>query len=441
VITKPASSPPLGESIPPSTRKLLDVLGVSSRLDTATCVRSTGNMVWWGSATPRVEFFAGGERGWQVTTRVVEQVFRAAALDAGVTVEHARVDGAEFDTGCAPFILDCSGRAGVFARARKLRQGDAAAHRTIALVGVWAAPSFDTPEPSHTVIESYEGGWAWSVPKASESANGSAQRFVAVMIDPRTSDLDRAGASVEVYRTEIARAPRIAGLLRNARLVDGPRGWDASMYHASRYADDNLLLVGDAGSFIDPLSSAGVKKALASGWLAAVATHTSLVKPAMRATALAFFEHRERDVFASFRRMTDRHLAEAAAGHEHPFWSDRAVDVSGVEESAQAAFERIRTAPDLRLAIAPTTRTAERPAVSGNEIVMALHLVRDGGPEIARHAFNVDLILLVELVPQHSTLEELFAAYNRRARPVPLPDFLGALATAIAERWLRWCDT
>jgi hypothetical protein len=213
------------------------------------------------------------------------------------------------------------------------------------------------------------------------------------------------------------------------------------MYHASRYADDNLLLVGDAGSFIDPLSSAGVKKALASGWLAAVATHTSLVKPAMRATALAFFEHRERDVFASFRRMTDRHLAEAAAGHEHPFWSDRAVDVSGVEESAQAAFERIRTAPDLRLAVAPTTRTAERPAVSGNEIVMALHLVRDGGPEIARHAFNVDLILLVELVPQHSTLEELFAAYNRRARPVPLPDFLGALATAIAERWLRWCDT
>ena len=39
-------------------------------------------------------------------------------------------------------------------------------------------------------------------------------------------------------------------------------------------ASDLHLLAGDAGSFIDPLSSAGVKKALASAWLAAVAVST-----------------------------------------------------------------------------------------------------------------------------------------------------------------------
>ena len=43
------------------------------------------------------------------------------------------------------------------------------------------------------------------------------------------------------------------------------------MYDATRFVDGDVLLVGDAGSFLDPLSSAGVKKALASGWLAAVA--------------------------------------------------------------------------------------------------------------------------------------------------------------------------
>ena len=53
---------------------------------------------------------------------------------------------------------------------------------------------------------------------------------------------------------------------------------DASLYSAHTYADASRqsLLVGDAGAFIDPLSSFGVKKALASAWIAAVVVHTSL---------------------------------------------------------------------------------------------------------------------------------------------------------------------
>lgn len=74
-----------------------------------------------------------------------------------------------------------------------------------------------------------------------------------------------------------------------------------------------MLLVGDAGSFVDPLSSAGVKKALASGWLAAVAVHTALVRPAMRDAAFRFFAAREREMYASLRAMTERHLGDAAA--------------------------------------------------------------------------------------------------------------------------------
>ncbi len=63
---------------------------------------------------------------------------------------------------------------------------------------------------------------------------------------------------------------------------------------------DRWLLVGDAGSFIDPLSSAGVKKALASGWLAAVVAHTWLTQPEMRPHALGFFEDRETEIHRRF---------------------------------------------------------------------------------------------------------------------------------------------
>jgi len=290
------------------------------------------------------------------------------------------------------------------------------------------------PDASHTLIESYEGGWAWSVPEA------RGQRFVAVMVDPRTSDLARDVDARHIYLAELRKTRRLAALVDSARLAQGPAGWDASMYHATRYVDEQLLLVGDAGSFIDPLSSAGVQKALASGWLAAVAVHTSLVRPQMRATAMEFFQKRETDVYESFRAMTRRSLAEAASGHAHPFWIDRTEeDGSGVDQqAARAAFERIRSSPILSLVAARDVRMAPMPAVSGIEIVLEPRLVSDRHPRGIRYVFDVDLIALVRQAPAHTSVPDLFDAYNRGHAPVALPDFLAALSTAVAQKWLLW---
>jgi 2-polyprenyl-6-methoxyphenol hydroxylase-like FAD-dependent oxidoreductase len=436
VFSKPtAETPSLGESVPPSTGKLFDVIGVRDRIDAAGFVRATGNTVWWGSHTPRVEYFADGARGWQVTNERLERVLRAVALEAGAAIQETRIEASALDPRQAPFVLDCSGRAGVFARARRLRVHDAT-YRTIALVGLWRAEMFDVPDPTHTLIESYEGGWAWSVPQS------QIERHIAVMVDPRTSALARDDDSRQVYRAELEKTSTLRTLIRRATLVDRPRGWDASMYHASRYVDDNVLLVGDAACFIDPLSSAGVKKALASGWLAAVAVHTSLVKPAMRDIALQFFAAREADVYASFRAMTATFLRDAASGHAHPFWSDRASGaVAGTSTDALAhAFERIRTAPELRTRRNPETRVEPRAAVSGTEVVLEPCLVSDAYPHGLRHVYGHDLVALVELAPAYSSVPELFEAYGRLRGPTALPDFLGALATAIAEKWLVWCD-
>jgi 2-polyprenyl-6-methoxyphenol hydroxylase-like FAD-dependent oxidoreductase len=437
LVTKPAGDTvALGESIPPSTRKLFDVVGLSERVDAAGFVRATGNTVWWGSAVPRVEPFPNDAHGWQVTTTRLEATLLEAAADAGVTIRAGRVDADSVDADGAAFVLDCSGRAGVFARPRHLRVHDDA-YRTIAIVGTWQARAFDVPDPTHTLIESYDGGWAWSVPES------FARRFVAVMVDPRVSHLARATPSREVYLTEIAKATQLRRILNDATLVDSPRGWDASMYHAIRYVDDRLLLVGDAASFIDPVSSAGIKKALASGWLAAVATHTSLVTPQMRSIALDFYAARERQVYTSLRRLTDAHWRDAAGSHPHPFWTDRAgePDAAIRNVEAAAAFERVRTAPALRLERNPALTIAPRPAVSGNQIVMEPQLIGTNGSDGVRFAYDVDLLALIDLAPRHSSVPELFEAYNRRLPPVAMPEFLAALATAIAQRWLRWCDT
>jgi flavin-dependent dehydrogenase len=427
----------LAESVPPSTRKLFDALGVREAIDRAGFVRSTGNTVWWGSGESRSESFADGRLGWQITADRLEPLLRDAAMEAGVDFEERRADSD--DGQGVPFTLDCTGRSGVLARARRLRRLEPDL-KTVALVGLWQPDRpFDVPDATHTLIESYADGWAWSVP------DHAGLRFVAVMVDPRTSALHRGEDSRAVYLAEIRKTPRFRTLLANAALVAGPSGWDASMYWSERYVDDSALLVGDAGSFIDPLSSAGVKKALASGWLAAVAVHTSLVRPAMQRHALAFFDARETEVYAAFRAQTVRHLSDAAAGHTNPFWNDRADSDAMTDGAAPhpgadvaAAFERIRQSETLNVRRSDRVRIEPRPAVHGIEIVLEDRLLPEDGSAPIRYAYDVDLIALIELAPSHTQVSDLFAAYQRRAAPVALPDFLAALSLAVARGWLIW---
>src|SRR5262249_29276206 len=139
-VTRPSGPrPPLAESLPPSTRKVLAAVGLLPAIEAAGFVGSTGNTSWWGSATARVETFGGradaNATGWQVLRGDLEAVFQRSAVSAGVRVRgDARVravaaDGAgegvrlEVDGNArgsevieAAYVVDASGRAGVVAR-------------------------------------------------------------------------------------------------------------------------------------------------------------------------------------------------------------------------------------------------------------------------------------------------------------------------------------
>ena len=259
------------------------------------------------------------------------------------------------------------------------------------------------------------------------------------MVDPQRSGLARGGSARGVYLAEIAKTAVFSELTAAASFADGPWGWDASTYRADQYAGDGWLLVGDAGFFIDPLSSAWVKKALASGWLAAIVTHTCLVRPAMRQHALDFFSARETEVEAAHARASRRFLTEAAPSHPHPFWSERADEsVKDADDTPQVreAFEQLRRAPSLSVRPNPAIRLEPRPAVSGREIVLEQRIVDSDQSAGVRHVRGVDLLVLFELAPSYAQVPDLFEAYARRAPGVALPDFLYALAMALSRRWL-----
>src|SRR5262245_19036751 len=218
-------------------------------------------------------------------------------------------------TATGRMVLDCSGRAGVVARRGFRRQRPDV--RMQALLGAWEQPVWNLADASHTIVETYEGGWAWSIPVS------PTVRHVGTMIDGAVSGVLRGSNLTATYRSELAKSRQLDAHVARAKLQ---HVWacDASVYSSAEYGNESCLLVGDAGSTIDPLSSYGVKKALASAWLASVVAHTYLVHPERRALALRFFTDWEEKVYATYRERSRVYAEEAYSRHPSRFWETRA---------------------------------------------------------------------------------------------------------------------
>ena len=460
----------LAESIPPSAQRVLATLGMLTSIEDAGFLPWLGNMVWWANAECRVESFAPGESGYLVARRFFDQRLRALAAESGAEVRMGivRHEGSEGDEGhggepeswpvsrrldvefdgertelSAPFVLDASGRAGVIAR--KGWREFLPSPRTVALVGVWRTRNgWAGASDTHTLVASYADGWAWSVPTE------PGLRHFTVMIEPGRTELAD-GAAEHRYAAELAKIAPFKPLLESAALVGGPWGADASLYTARRFTGPGFLLLGDAGSFIDPLSSFGVKKALVSGWLAAIAVHTSLTNAPMRHAALQLFDRRERQMAAPSRAQATQFAADAAAGTPHPFWLARAAaspDEAGLtadvdsaalarDPSVLAAFSDLRQRETVHLSLGHATRIEKRPMVRGREVVLDAHLIVPACPDGVRYLRGVDLVALVDLAARHQDVGEMAASFSRSQPDIGLPDFLGALSVLIAWGALR----
>ena len=486
VLTRSGSqSSLLGESLPPSTRKILDRVGALQAVEAGGFVRSTGHTVWWGESEGRVEEFPEGDAGFQVLRSDLDRVLLALAADAGARVEgdatvrdvkidgdvhrigyttgdHTKGDytegyhttgdhaGGDYTAGdCAQevrarWVLDCSGRSGVVARDfRRQQEGQA----TLAFLGVWRRPDgWPVPDPTHTLVESFDDGWAWSVPIDEEV------RYFTVMVDPRLTEMERGKDLAPIYRSEMAKAKRMVALLDGARMEGEAWACSASMYSASRYADGRILLVGDAASFLDPVSSLGVKKALASAWRAAVVAHTSLEKPEMEAASVELHEGRERRVYASYSEQSAEVFRAAGQDHRHAFWETRSQVEDGEDEfdedgepnverlrrdpAVLTAFDRLRRSPSIDLAPGDELTVVERPTIIENEVALEERLATPAVPSGLRYLRGVDVKRLMEMSRDHSQVPDLFEAYCRLDKPVVLPDFIGALSVLLARGML-----
>jgi flavin-dependent dehydrogenase len=474
VLTR-AADPARGaaESLPPSTRKLLATIGVLDRVEDAHFYRTTGNTVWWAERHGEVERFDASRPGeprdadvcgYQVFRPTFDHLLLTAAADAGAEIANGHLQRVHLPAadsaagrrsafvvynhegqppgtiGCR-LVLDASGRTGVIAR-QGLRVNQTG-FRTQAFIGVWqSASGWDVPDPTHTLVETYADGWAWSVPLS------ATLRQVGVAVDGATTRIARGPTLHETYRAELGKARQLGALMSGATL---DRVWacDASLFWAREYAGSGFLLVGDAGSCIDPLSSFGIKKALASAWVAAIVVHTCLRHPERRPYALEFFTNRERDVYAANLRRSVEFAREAYERHPHPFWAERArVDVEGAlaeldEEQlfrapdVQASFESLKSSDAVELTRSDRICLKPFPVIHGNEIVVEDAFALPEAPRGIRFLAGVDLLKLSEVACLYRQVPDIFDAYCRTHGVVRLPNFLGALSLLVARGILR----
>ncbi|PYR25696.1 MAG: hypothetical protein DMF98_11335 [Acidobacteria bacterium] len=504
ILHKPADrARGLGESVPPSTRKLLTAIGVLDGVERAGFYPTRGNTVWWGSREARVERFDRGDTGFQVFRPDFDELLLDEAARAGADIRRPafvrRVDVAddslahiECDLACGPsrvscrFVLDCSGRAGVLGKAHRRIESS---YRMYAMVGVWCRPGgWPLPDETHTLVETYEDGWAWSVPLS------GTVRHVGAMVDGTSPRVASGRTLADAYRREVAKALQLSTVLHDADLQ---RTWacDAALYSSDTYAGRRFLLVGDAGSFIDPLSSFGIKKALASAWLAAIVANTCLTRPERQSIAQDFFSRWEHDVYETHLRRSRDFARAAHAHHPHPFWARRAATAvpppDAVNEDdllrtppVQAAFDAFRHSPAINLELADDVPVEQEAVIRGREIVLeeAISLaglppsrvaLRRAAPERSvdgtacatagtpapdetgsgiarsipvaqpfraapiRFLNNVDLLSLARIAGRHTQVPDVFEAYCRLHGPVPLPAVLGALSFLVASGILR----
>ncbi|MCC7141724.1 MAG: tryptophan 7-halogenase [Candidatus Eisenbacteria bacterium] len=419
----------LGETLTPKILPLLSFLGILRDVEAAGFVRMSGNASLLG---PELEIrpFASDNRGlgFQVERERFDLILLEAAERQGcIVAEQASVVGliregeavigveirrpgrTHTERRLAPFVVDASGAAGFVGRSLELREVESL--RTTALWGYFTGSTSANDFPDgNTVLEARPDAWIWSLPLA------DGRRNVTCAVDAGTVT---PGALTDRY-LEVVRGSRLLEpLLRTATLQGAARGVDARWFGSRHYAGPGYLLIGEAASFIDPLTSQGVWKAMNSGVLAAAVANTAIRRVDRAPLALDYFNQVERRTLRDYQIHALR-LYRSTPFSDQPFWRARGrsqIDIaesswlSDEQRSARIAgfVEAMRATVPARvhLRAAADLSIQERPCLEGGFVELRPQIVSADGRATRYH---VDLPTLVPLLDGRD-LDTIFEAY------------------------------
>jgi len=331
----------IGEGLPPSSRHVLQQLGIWESFVADGHLPSYGNCSSWGSRdlVDQSFIFNPYGHGWHLDRRRFDNLLARAAKEAGA----ARLCGTKVDactrlsgiwrlelvSKCdvlgsaesastrnvrssldAEFVVDATGRAGWFARhqgARPIRYDD-----LVGLIALLDSPGEIPDTDTSTLIEAVEAGWWYSA----LLADG---RLVVAFFSDGDLGWARRALSIDGWRDLLNRTAHIQARIdsHNYFVEAGPRIVSASTCHLSQVAADSWLAVGDAAASYDPLSSQGIQTALEMAVLAASAilqTKAGAMRQYVQAVTRTFSEYLANRWF---------YYAKEQRWPDSPFWKRR----------------------------------------------------------------------------------------------------------------------
>ncbi len=161
------------------------------------------------------------------------------------------------------WLVDASGRSGVAGTALQWPRQATRDRRMVAIYGHFLGVVRNGGEAAgHTVIVRFKEGWFWLIPLANDTTS------VGAVVPPDL--LKRHGGDLKkTFQACVDANPEVAmRLAKSTPHIPLRATADYSWRHAT-FAQDRILLTGDAAGFVDPIFSSGVMLAMKSGRLAA----------------------------------------------------------------------------------------------------------------------------------------------------------------------------
>jgi flavin-dependent dehydrogenase len=340
-----------GETLAPGGREILAGLGCWERVrDTAVACHGT-RAVWGGDEPYDNEFvFSARGNGWHLDRVRFDAALLDTARAAGAVVFlRARIgasarlrDGTWLlaiengpDTLTARRVIDATGRAASFAARQSARalvddalagvavtwelgDTDARIDGTDVQFGTDARLDDTVAADTTTLVEACENGWWYS-------ALLPGGRGIAVWMSD--TDLIRAGGLRDGARWTAAleATHETRRRFERARPAGPPVVRSARSQRLAPVCGEGWIAAGDAACAFDPLSSAGILKALRSGKLAAFATLDALAGDASGTVRYAHLVERE---YADYLAARQAFYARELRWPQAAFWARRAKRVS-----------------------------------------------------------------------------------------------------------------
>jgi flavin-dependent dehydrogenase len=396
------------ESFAPPVLSILDSLGLSDAITTATVQRERRALVRWESDSNQPKLLE--PPAFLIERSRFDQRLRQLAAKAGASVlsparartpERKPSGGWEISattsegavTVGADYLVDARGKR----RSTTIHQEGPP---TIALSTVWNIPDDSFGE---TRIEAAENEWLWGCPLH------AGQYLATIFLDPTRIAGLRETERVALVR-KILSSSGLLGDLLHGEMVTPIFVRDATSRIVKDLIGDDFIRTGEAAFSIDPLSSQGVQRVILSAIQGGAAVHT-IRNGHDCVAAMAFYRDRQQSAVQQSDLNATRYYK--GSRYQTQFWIDR----SGSIESAPPLIEpRHITAGFLpsRVRLSDVVQIVQVPVLSGSLIKRTPALSHPRLKQPIAYLNGIALAPLAAELVDGLAMEQLLARWTER---------------------------